>query len=168
MTGSERRIRVTVNGEEYVRYVAEHRTLLEFLREDLYLTGVKEGCNEGECGACTVLLDGLPVNSCLVLAAETDGRRVLTVEGMQKDGRLHPLQETFIEYGAVQCGYCTPGVLLSAAALLDRYPEPTEEQIRRGIEGNICRCAGYPRMVEAILAAAKRINRQKQLCESHS
>lgn len=152
---SERRITVTVNGEVYERTVAVNRTLLEFLRDYLFLTGAKEGCNEGECGACTVLIDGKPMNSCLVLAVEADRKSILTVEGLRQNGKLHPLQEAFAELGAVQCGYCIPGTLLSAAALLERYPEPTDEQIRRGIEGNICRCAGYARIADSIKAAAK-------------
>jgi len=152
---SERKITVTVNGEEYERTVPVNRTLLEFFRDDLFLTGTKEGCNEGECGACTVLLDGSPVNSCLVLAVEADGKKVLTVEGLAQNGKLHPVQEAFAELGAVQCGYCIPGTLLSAIAVLDRYQNPTDDQIRRGIEGNICRCAGYARIAAAISSAAK-------------
>ena len=135
-------IHVTVNDEAYTRTAPVNMTLLQFLREELHLTGTKEGCDEGECGACTVLVDGHPMNSCLVLAAELDGRRVLTVEGLAQDGRLHPLQEAFLEVGAVQCGYCTPGMLLSGIALLDLYPHPTREQIRKEMEGNICRCTG--------------------------
>ena len=151
---TERYITVTVNDEIYRRVVAVNRTLLEFIREELNLTGTKEGCNEGECGACTVLLDGKPVNSCLVLAVEADGKAVLTVEGLAKNGELHPLQQEFAELGAVQCGYCIPGTLMSAFAIIKRYPNPTDDQIRRGIEGNICRCAGYTRIVEAIKAAS--------------
>ena len=133
-------------------------TLLQFLREELHLTGTKEGCDEGECGACTVLVDGHPMNSCLVLAAELDGKHVLTVEGLAQDGRLHSLQEAFLEVGAVQCGYCTPGMLLSGIALLNLYPHPTREQIRKEMEGNICRCTGYARIADAIQLAAERIN----------
>ena len=133
-------------------------TLLQFLREELHLTGTKEGCDEGECGACTVLVDGHPMNSCLVLVAELDGKHVLTVEGLAQDGRLHPLQEAFLEVGAVQCGYCTPGMLLSGIALLNLYPHPTREQIRKEMEGNICRCTGYARIADAIQLAAERIN----------
>ena len=147
-------ITVTVNGESYERAVAVNRTLLDFLRNELYLTGTKEGCNEGECGACTVLLDNEPVNSCLVLAVEAHNKEVLTVEGLSKDGELHPLQKAFIDAGAVQCGYCIPGVLMSAAALLDRCPNPTRELIRRWIEGNICRCGGYEKIIDAIYNAA--------------
>lgn len=156
-------IHVTVNDEDYVRTIPVNMTLLQFLREELHLTGTKEGCDEGECGACTVLLDGHPVNSCLVLAAELGGaelggRKVLTVEGLAHDGRLHPLQEAFLEVGAVQCGYCTPGMLLSGIALLNLYPHPTREQIRKEMEGNICRCTGYARIADAIQLAAERIN----------
>ena len=139
----------------------EHKARLDAvkaLREELHLTGTKEGCDEGECGACTVLVDGHPMNSCLVLAAELDGKHVLTVEGLARDGRLHPLQEAFLEVGAVQCGYCTPGMLLSGIALLNLYPHPTREQIRKEMEGNICRCTGYARIADAIQLAAERIN----------
>ena len=152
---TKRTITVTVNGDVYTRSVAVNRTLLEFLRYELCLTGTKEGCNEGECGACTVLAEGKPVNSCLILAVETDGMRILTVEGLTKNGKLQPLQEAFTEFGAVQCGYCIPGMLMSATAILSRYPDPTDRQILRGIEGNICRCAGYTRIAKAIKAAAK-------------
>lgn len=151
-------IRVTVNGVPYEKTVPCNQTLLRFLREDLFLTSVKEGCDEGECGACTVLLDGHPVNSCLVLAAELDGREVLTAEGLAEDGRLHPLQEAFIEAGAVQCGYCTPGMLISGIALLNLYPHPTREQIRKEMEGNICRCTGYTRIADAVLLAVEKMD----------
>ena len=134
---------------------------MEFLREDLYLTGTKEGCNEGECGACTVLLDYKPVNSCLVLAVEADGKSVTTVEGLARNGKLHPVQAAFAELGAVQCGYCIPGTLISAVALLKRFPNPTDQEIRRGIEGNMCRCGGYTRIVEAIKAAAELLAERK-------
>jgi len=131
------------------------------LREDLYLTGTKEGCNEGECGACTVLLDYKPVNSCLVLAVEADGKSVTTVEGLARNGKLHPVQAAFAELGAVQCGYCIPGTLISAVALLKRFPNPTDQEIRRGIEGNMCRCGGYASIVEAIKAAAELLAERK-------
>ncbi|MEA4914438.1 MAG: (2Fe-2S)-binding protein [Christensenella sp.] len=136
-------------------------TLVEFLRDELHLTGTKEGCDEGECGACTILFDGRPLNSCLVLAVEANGHAITTIEGLACDGRLHPIQEAFVEAGAIQCGYCTPGMVLSAKAVLDEFPNPTEEQIRTGIEGNICRCTGYNRIVEAILLAAEKINTPK-------
>ncbi len=155
-------INVTVNGELFQKTVLCNKTLLRFLREDLYLNSVKEGCNEGECGTCTVLVDGCPVNSCLVLAAELDGKSVLTTEGLAKDGRLHPLQEAFLEAGAIQCGYCTPGMLMSAIALLNLYPHPTREQIRKEMEGNICRCTGYIRIADAILLAVKKMDEIRQ------
>ncbi|KUO70638.1 MAG: (2Fe-2S)-binding protein [Clostridia bacterium BRH_c25] len=154
----EKVITTTVNGEQYTKLVKSHTTLLQFIRDELYLTGTKEGCNEGECGACTVLFDGHPVNSCLVLAVEADGHNILTVEGLSVDGSLHPLQESFIEVGAVQCGYCTPGMLLSAKAILDENPDPTEDEIRKGIEGNLCRCTGYNRIVQAIQTAGKKLS----------
>ena len=154
----EKKIAVTVNGERYEKTVPVNRTLLRFLREDLFLTSVKEGCNEGECGACTVLVDGRPVNSCLVLAAEADGKTVLTTEGLAGDGRLHPLQEAFLEAGAVQCGYCTPGMLMSAIACLNLYGHPTREQIRKEMEGNLCRCTGYERIADAILLAVEKMD----------
>lgn len=159
---SEKRIEVTVNGEKYIKTVNVSETLVEFIRNDLLLMGTKEGCDEGECGACTILLDGRPVNSCLMLAAEADGHEILTIEGMSKDGRLDPIQEAFVEIGAVQCGYCIPGMILSAKAILDEYPNPTEEQIRTGIEGNLCRCTGYNRIVDGIKLAAKKINGKKR------
>jgi carbon-monoxide dehydrogenase small subunit len=125
--------------------------LVEVLRDQLELTGTKVACGEGECGACTVLLDGKPVNSCLVPALKAQGREVLTVEGLAPLGELHPLQKAFVEHGAVQCGYCTPGMLMSAKALLDHNPDPTEEEVRLAISGNLCRCTGYAKIVEAIV-----------------
>jgi carbon-monoxide dehydrogenase small subunit len=154
-------ITTTINGEVYTREVDVNMTLVEFIRDELHLNGTKEGCDEGECGACTIIFDGHPFNSCLVLAAEADGHEITTIEGMANDGRLHPIQEAFLEVGAVQCGYCTPGMILSAKVVLDEFPDPTEEQIRTGIEGNICRCTGYNRIVEAIKLAAKKINASK-------
>ena len=159
---SEKTITLTVNGEKITKTVRVNETLVEFIRSDLFLMGTKEGCDEGECGACTVLLDGRPVSSCLMLAAEADGHDILTIEGMSKDGRLHPIQEAFVEIGAVQCGYCIPGMVLAAKAILDEFPDPTDEQIRTGIEGNLCRCTGYNRIVDGILLAAKKINAGKK------
>jgi carbon-monoxide dehydrogenase small subunit len=156
----KRDISFTLNDELVTLSVPVHRTLLEVLRDDLYLTGTKEGCDAGECGACTVLIDGKPMNSCITLAVEVDGKNVLTVEGLEKDGELHPLQQAFIDVGAVQCGFCTPGMLMSAKAVLDEIPDPSEEQIRTAIEGNICRCTGYDRIVEAIKLAAERRNQK--------
>lgn len=155
-------IRVTVNGQLFEKTVPVNKTLLRFLREDLFLNSVKEGCNEGECGACTVLVDGCPVNSCLVLAAEMDGKTVLTTEGLADDSRLHPLQEAFLEAGAVQCGYCTPGMLMSGIALLNLYSHPTREQIRKEMEGNLCRCTGYDRIADAVLLAVQKMDAARE------
>lgn len=154
---TEKKIHVRINGQLYTRQVGVNVTLVEFLRYDIGLTGTKMGCNEGECGACTVLFNGEPVNSCLVLAVETDGGEVLTVEGLA-DEQLHPLQQAFLDVGAVQCGFCTPGMLLTAKSILDRNPHPTGEQIRKDMEGNICRCTGYNRIIEAVLLAAERMS----------
>jgi aerobic carbon-monoxide dehydrogenase small subunit len=148
-------LRLTVNGREAEAAVPANRTLLEFLREDLGLTGTKEGCGIGECGTCTVLLDGKPVNACLVLARTVAGRSVETIEGLARGNLLHPIQQAFVEKGAIQCGFCTPGMVLSAKALLAENPDPTEEDVRRGLSGNLCRCTGYEKIVEAVLAAAK-------------
>ncbi|MBC7342476.1 MAG: (2Fe-2S)-binding protein [Clostridia bacterium] len=158
----EKTITLTVNGDSYALSVPVNRTLLQVIREDLGLTGTKEGCGEGDCGACTVLLDGKPVNSCLVLAVEADGREITTVEGLAKDGKLHPLQQAFIDEGAVQCGFCTPGMLLAAKGLLDENPSPTEAEIRQGIAGNLCRCTGYVRIIKAIQKAAMVMREEKE------
>jgi len=143
---------LTVNGEEVELYIAPNKTLLEVLREELELTGTKEGCGEGVCGSCTVLCDGDPVRSCLTLAKEVEGREITTVEGLGERGKPDPLQQSFIDHGAVQCGFCTPGMLMSVKGLLNRNPAPEEEEIRRGISGNICRCTGYAKIVEAVKA----------------
>jgi carbon-monoxide dehydrogenase small subunit len=144
-----------VNGESHELSVPPWRTLLEVIREDLGLTGTKEGCSLGECGACTVIIDGRAVNSCLVLAAEADGKQITTIEGLAGSrGKLHPIQQAFVEHGGLQCGFCTPGMIMSAKALLDETPTPAEEEIRRGIAGNLCRCTGYTKIVESIKAAA--------------
>ncbi|OGQ78127.1 MAG: (2Fe-2S)-binding protein [Deltaproteobacteria bacterium RIFCSPLOWO2_12_FULL_60_19] len=145
---------VTINGEEFDLTFKPARTLLELLRDDLDLTGTKEGCDGGECGACTVLIDDEPRLACLTLAATLRGKKILTIEGLAKDGRLHPLQRAFLEKGAVQCGYCTPGVILSAKALLDSNPAPTEEDIKKALAGNLCRCTGYQKIISAVLEAA--------------
>jgi carbon-monoxide dehydrogenase small subunit len=147
-------VTATINGRAHTLSIPTHRTLLEVLRDDLGLTGTKCGCEIGECGACTVLLDGQPVNSCLVLAPQIAGREVTTVEGLMPAGRLHPLQESFLDYDAVHCGFCTPGMLLSAKALLDQNAHPTETEIRTAISGNLCRCTGYQQIVDAIRRAA--------------
>ena len=144
------RIQLTVNGEVHDMLVVVHKTLLEVLREDLGLTGTKHGCELGECGTCTVLVDGEPVLSCLALPVELEGRAIATVEGMAEHGRLHPLQQAFAELGAAQCGYCTPGILLTAQALLAETPNPTRQQIREALAGNLCRCTGYSKMFNAV------------------
>jgi len=149
-------IRATINGSSRTLHVRPNRTLLDVLREDLGLTGTKRGCEIGECGACTVVLDGVAVNSCLVLAPQIDGKSVTTVEGLAPGGTLTPLQESFLDHDAVHCGFCTPGVLMSARALLDLNPDPSEQEIRAAIAGNLCRCTGYVQIVEAIADAAKR------------
>jgi aerobic-type carbon monoxide dehydrogenase small subunit (CoxS/CutS family) len=146
-----------VNGEERHAVVAAHRTLLEVLREDLNLTGTKHGCELGECGTCTVLVDGEPVLSCLALPVECQGRRITTVEGMAEGGRLHPLQQAFAELGAAQCGYCTPGILLTAQALLAERPMPTRDEVRGALSGNLCRCTGYTKILDAVELAALRM-----------
>jgi aerobic-type carbon monoxide dehydrogenase small subunit (CoxS/CutS family) len=150
-----RRISLTVNGRLFEAEVEPRTTLAELLRETLGLTGTKVGCNRGECGSCTVVVDGAAVYSCSVLAIEAAGRSVLTVEGLEADGVLHPLQHAFLEYDALQCGYCTPGMLMSLAALLGRTHHPTEDDVRRAIDGNACRCGCFPNIVKAALAAAK-------------
>jgi carbon-monoxide dehydrogenase small subunit len=146
-------IRLKVNGREREVATTPMRTLLEVLREDLRLTGTQQGCGEGECGTCTVLLDGTAVNACLLLAVEAVGREVTTIEGLADGRSLHPLQAAFIEHGAIQCGFCTPGMILSAKALLDRCPEPDEEQIREALGGNLCRCTGYQKILDAVHVA---------------
>ncbi len=151
----KRAIRFTLNGDQVEVEIEPHLTLLQLLREKLGLTGTKEGCGMGECGACTVLLDGKTINSCSFPASEAEGRDVTTIEGLtDAQGNLHPVQKAFIEYGAIQCGFCTPGMVLSAKALLDENPKPTEEEIRNGIAGNLCRCTGYLQIVQAIKAAS--------------
>lgn len=143
-----------VNNQPYSLDVAEDMRLLDLLREELGLTGTKEGCGEGECGACTVIMDGLAVNSCLVLAVQARDKHILTIEGLEKDNELDLLQQSFIKNGAVQCGFCTPGMIMSAKALLMRNPHPGEEEIRNAIAGNLCRCTGYAKIVDAIKEAA--------------
>ena len=151
-------ITLTVNGESYEALVKPNSTLLDVLRDQLELTGSKRGCDTGDCGSCTVIMDGRPVNACLVLALKAKGREVTTIEGLAEGTQLHPIQEAFVEYGAIQCGFCTPGMVLSAKALLDRNPKPTEEEIKSGIAGNLCRCTGYIKIVEAIQAASQKMN----------
>lgn len=154
----EHQIELIVNGENCRLSVHANETLVNVLRNKLDLTGTKEGCGLGGCGACTVIVNGKSVNSCLMLGVAADGMEITTIEGIAKEGNLHPIQELFIERGAIQCGYCTPGMILSAKALLNENPEPSESQIRLGIAGNICRCTGYVKIVEAIKAATGRLS----------
>lgn len=149
-------LKLRVNGEDHEVLVEPYKTLQDVLREELDFTGVKEGCQDGYCGACTVLIDGKAVRSCLILAFQAQGREVLTIEGLGEDNRLHPLQEAFIKHNAVQCGFCTPGMIVTAKALLDVNPHPTEEEVRSAIASNLCRCTGYVKIVEAILATAEK------------
>jgi carbon-monoxide dehydrogenase small subunit len=149
---------LTVNGEAHTVTVEPNKTLLYLLREDLGLSGVKDACGgEGECGACTVIMDGEPVNACLVLAGQAAGRRIETIEGLVRDGQLHPIQQAFVDVGAVQCGFCTPGAVMSAKALLDRDPQPSDEVIREALSGNLCRCTGYTKMIAAVRRAAREL-----------
>jgi aerobic carbon-monoxide dehydrogenase small subunit len=146
-----------VNGTRHEVSIKPWATLLDVLREEIGLTGTKEGCGVGECGACTVLLDGKPVNACLILAAETHGKEITTIEGLAKGDKLHPIQEAFVEVGGLQCGFCTPGMVLSTKALLDQNQNPTDDEIRKGLEGNFCRCTGYTKIIESVRAAAEKI-----------
>jgi carbon-monoxide dehydrogenase small subunit len=147
-------LQLTLNGRLVQATIEPHLTLLEFIRDSLGLTGTKEGCSTGHCGACTVLADGEPVSSCLMLAAEADGRQILTVEGLAGNGHLHPVQKAFVARGGLQCGFCTPGMMLSAVALLGRNPRPSDAEIRMALVGNLCRCTGYQKIVEAVQEAA--------------
>ena len=146
---------LTVNGAKYNLYVPAGRTLLELLREDLSLTGTKHGCDDSNCGACTVLLDGKAVKSCCMLALQADGADVVTIEGLEAEGGLHPLQQAFIDHFALQCGFCTPGMILAAKAVLDENPDADEDDIREGLHGNLCRCTGYKKIVEAVMAVQR-------------
>ena len=150
----KKQIKLQINGEEREVMVEPRQTLLDTLRDSLVLTGTKEGCGNGNCGSCTVLIDGQSVKSCLVFTIEMEGKGITTIEGLAQGGQLHPLQQAFIDEGAVQCGFCTPGMILSAKALLDNNPKPTEEEIKQGIAGNLCRCTGYDKIVKAILKVA--------------
>jgi carbon-monoxide dehydrogenase small subunit len=153
----KRLLSLTVNGQKHEVAIEPRQSLLQVLREELHLTGTKEGCSEGECGACTVILDGKTVDSCLIFGLEAQGRDVLTIEGLATSDALHPVQQAFADFGGVQCGFCTPGMILAAKALLESNPNPTDEEIRWGIAGNLCRCTGYVKIVEAIQAAAQRL-----------
>jgi carbon-monoxide dehydrogenase small subunit len=150
----KRLVQLRVNGEVHDVAVTPNETLVEVLRERLELTGTKMGCGEGACGTCTVLLDGKPVRSCLTLAVEAQGKEIVTIEGLAQGTELHPVQKAFIEHGAIQCGFCSPAMILTSKALLDENPHPTEEEVRRAISGVVCRCTGYAKIVEAVLAAA--------------
>jgi len=156
------KIRMNLNGTWVERETRADRMLLDFLREDLGLTGTKKGCEEGECGACTILMNGKAVLSCLIPVFKADGAEILTVEGMANEDQLHPLQQAFWEQGAVQCGYCTPGMLLSAKVLLDEKPEPSLEEVKKAISGNLCRCTGYGSIVRAIQVAAEKMRLEKE------
>ena len=151
----KQRISLNVNGVDRDVLVEPYQTLVEVLRDTIGLTGTKHGCGRGNCGTCTVLMDGKAVNSCLLLAVDAVGHAIVTIEGLTQDGRLHPIQEAFITHGAIQCGFCTPGLIITAKALLDENPNPTEEEVRAAISGNLCRCTGYDKIVEAILAVGQ-------------
>lgn len=153
-------IQLNVNGAEYTIAVQPRRTLLEALRDNLQLTGSKRGCGLGQCGACTVLLDGKPVYSCLILAIECEGKRIETIEGLEQDGQLHPIQQAFLETDAYQCGFCTPGQIMAVKGLLDSTQEPTLEEVKRAVSGNLCRCGAYPNIFQAALQAAERMGRR--------
>ena len=157
-----RRIELLVNGERHEVEVEPRQTLLEVLRDGLYLTGTKEGCGTGDCGACTVLLDGKPVTSCLVLAVSAEGKVVTTIEGLSENGKLHPIQQAFIDHGAVQCGFCTPGMILAAKALLDENPRPSEQDVRAALAGNLCRCTGYTKIIDAVMSVRKARRRARK------
>ncbi len=148
----------TLNGEAVEVLTTDNQTLLDLLRDTIGLTGTKKGCEEGECGACTIMFDGRAVNSCMMLAREAEGHKVVTIEGLSKNGELDPLQKQFIDKWALQCGYCTPGMIMSAKVLLEKNPHPTENDIRNAIAGNLCRCTGYAKIVEAVMAAAEEMN----------
>lgn len=154
-------IKLTVNGDLYEIAVEPWETLLQVVRQRLELTGAKESCGLGDCGLCTVILDGKAVNSCLILAVDADGKDIITIEGLAEGTKLHPLQQAFIEHGSIQCGFCTPGMILAAKAFLDENPNPTKEAIREAIAGNLCRCTGYVKIVEGIMAAAEMIRGKK-------
>ncbi len=148
-------IKLTINGDPYELYIDSRRSLLDVLRNEVGLRGSHRGCNAGDCGACTVMRNGFPVTACMILAADCEGDRILTVEGLTADGTLHPLQQAMIEKGAIQCGFCTPGIVMNAIALLEENPRPSEIQVRRALAGNLCRCTGYVKVVEAVLSLSE-------------
>ena len=157
--GTKKRVLLRVNGEDHEVLIKSNRTLIEVLRQDLHLTGAKEACGMGACGACTVLVNGKPVHSCITLAEEVEGKEVETIEGLAQGGKLHPLQQAFMDYHAFQCGFCTPGMIMTAKALLNRNLRPTEQEVKSAISGNLCRCTGYGNIVEAILNTAREIEK---------
>lgn len=157
----KRELNIAMNGVRYKVFVETHHTLLDLIREEIGLTGTKSACEMGECGACTVLLNGEPVNSCLVLAHEADGGEVLTIEGLSLGGDLHPIQRAFVEQGAIQCGFCTPGMIMSAKAVLEKNPDPAESEIRLGLQGNLCRCTGYVKVTKAVEAAGALLRKER-------
>lgn len=153
------KIRMSVNGKEFELQIKPWATLIDVLREDLGLTGTKEGCGMGECGACTIIMNGEIVNACLVLAAEANGKNIITIEGLADGEELHPIQQSFVEVGGLQCGFCTPGMVLSTKALLDQNPNPTDAEIKKGLEGNFCRCTGYTKIIQSVRDAASKLGR---------
>lgn len=152
------KVSINVNGINYTKDIDPSIRLIDFLRDDLKLKGTKEGCGEGECGACTVIVNGKAINSCLMLASSADGKNVITIEGVSDKDKLHPIQEAFMEVGAIQCGYCTPGMILSAKALLDKKPNASEEEIKVSLSGNLCRCTGYKKIIQAVMLAQDKLN----------
>ena len=152
------KVSINVNGINYTKNIDSTTRLIDFIREDLKLKGTKEGCGEGECGACTVIVNGKAINSCLMLSSSADGKNVITIEGVSDKDKLHPIQEAFMEVGAVQCGYCTPGMILSAKALLDEKPNADEEEIKEALSGNLCRCTGYKKIIQAVILAKDKLN----------
>ena len=158
-----RHVKFRVNGEQKELDASPTKSLLDVLREDLFLTGTKRGCDGGECGACTVIMNGKAVNSCLVIATELDGSEITTIEGLARDGKdIHPLQRAFVEKGAVQCGFCTPGMIMTAKAFLDSNPNPSEDEVRSALSGNLCRCTGYTKIVEAVMTGAEEVRRLRR------
>jgi carbon-monoxide dehydrogenase small subunit len=156
------RLDITVNGRMYELQIKASATLLEVIREDLGLTGTKEGCGEGECGSCTVIVEGKPVNACLMLGIEAQGLHVTTIEGLAVEGRLHPIQQAFVDTGGFQCGFCTPGMILATKALLDANESPTDEEIKKGLEGNFCRCTGYTKIIESVRQAVRFLKEERR------